>query len=480
MKQAGQPSKFSVSLEQQQLSPLRLRVSLLVVAIVTLGLATHDNSGLISRISLIWLTISIASSIVLLHFWYAPLQHVAGFRREWLLALLAAGLTLQFIALISYPLGRGVGTMTDTALISWILPSIFILALLLAGLLIYRNDSPGGWKFPMLVIMQLTAGFILITAFPNLPIDVFIVQEKAANALIHGINPYTIHCPDIYPPELSARFYGPGATLNGMVQAGYLYMPLTLFMSLLGSLLGDCRYASLIAMAISASLIAYARPGRFSKIAAAFLLFTPVFPLMLYCAWTDSYVVLMLTVVWFCYCRSKRCLPYAVGLLFVSKQYMVLITPLALLLINRPWRLRDIVAFSWRVIVAGAIVTLPLALWNIQEFMNSAVLFHFHQPFRWDSMSFLALARSENLAQWVWLPFAIAITTMIAIVWIDQRHRVNFFFAIGITLILFFAFNKQAFANYYYVVIGSFCCALAAESEDGLISVHSSDIYNQM
>jgi hypothetical protein len=30
------------------------------------------------------------------------------------------------------------------------------------------------------------------------------------------------------------------------------------------------------------------------------------------------------------------------------------------------------------------------------------------------------------------------------------------------------------------VVIGSFCCALAAESEDGLISVHSSDIYNQM
>jgi fatty acid desaturase len=95
MKQAGQPSKFSVSLEQQQLSPLRLRVSLLVVAIVTLGLATHDNSGLISRISLIWLTISIASSIVLLHFWYAPLQHVAGFRREWLLALLAAGLTFR-------------------------------------------------------------------------------------------------------------------------------------------------------------------------------------------------------------------------------------------------------------------------------------------------------------------------------------------------------------------------------------------------
>jgi hypothetical protein len=69
---------------------------------------------------------------------------------------------------------------------------------------------------------------------------------------------------------------------------------------------------------------------------------------------------------------------------------------------------------------------------------------------------------------------------MIAAVWLDQRRRVNFFFAIGITLILFFAFNKQAFANYYYMVIGSFCCALAAESEGGLLSEHPSNIYNHM
>jgi len=30
------------------------------------------------------------------------------------------------------------------------------------------------------------------------------------------------------------------------------------------------------------------------------------------------------------------------------------------------------------------------------------------------------------------------------------------------------------------VVIGSFCCALVAESEDGLLSAHPSDIYKHM
>ena len=469
VKQAGQPSESTIS-EQQQSSPLRLRVSLLVVAIVALGLGVHDNGGIISQMSMGCLVISMISAIQLLFFWHCPLSQIIGFRRKWFLVLIAAGLAIQFVALISHPLSRAFDTVPDPVLIYRILPLIFAVALLPAGLLIYREDSLGGWTFPLLIIVQLTAGFLLITALPNPLIDVFVVQEKAANALIQGINPYTIRYPDIYPPELSVRFYGPGMSVNGMVQSGYPYMPLTLFMSLCGSLLGDCRYASLIAMTLAACLIAYARPGRFSKIAAAFLLFTPFSLLMLYGAWIESYMMLMLSVVWFCYCRSKRCLPYAMGLLFVSKQYMVLVAPLTLLLLTRPWHLRDIVAFSWRAILAGSMVTLPLVLWNIPEFMNNVIVGPFHLPMRWDSMSFMVLARPENLTLWVWIFFAIAIATMIAALWLDQRHRVNFFFAIGITFLLFFAFGTRAFANYYYMVVGSFCCALAADTEDSLLS----------
>ena len=36
----------------------------------------------------------------------------------------------------------------------------------------------------------------------------------------------------------------------------------------------------------------------------------------------------------------------------------------------------------------------------------------------------------------------------------------------GISLLLFFAINKQAFANYYYAVIGALCCAAAADGAE--------------
>jgi hypothetical protein len=31
-----------------------------------------------------------------------------------------------------------------------------------------------------------------------------------------------------------------------------------------------------------------------------------------------------------------------------------------------------------------------------------------------------------------------------------------------LSLTVFFAFNKQAFANYYFLVVGTLCCAFAA------------------
>jgi len=200
------------------------------------------------------------------------------------------------------------------------------------------------------------------------------------------------------------------------------------------------------------------------KIAGVFLLFTPIFPVMLYWAWTESFVLLMLAVVWFCHKRLPRFLPYAVGLFLVSKQYMILIAPLTILLLPRPWNARQIVSFAWRACLAGTIVTLPLVLWDREAFLKSAVFLQFHQPFRWDAMSFLVLARPHNPSQWVWLPFLMVAAALVGILWTGLRRTVSFPLAMGMTLLLFFAFNKQAFANYYYLVTGALCCALADET----------------
>jgi hypothetical protein len=290
-------------------------------------------------------------------------------------------------------------------------------------------------------------------------------QHQSWQALAHGWNPYTIHFPDPYPAASSARFYGPGVSVNGELQFGYPYMPLTLLMALPGYLVGDVRYASLAAMVVSASLIAFARPSRGSFLAATLLLSTPVFPLMLFLGWTESYVLLLVAAAWFCQCRAPRLVPYVIGLLLVSKQYMIIGAPVVLLLVPRPWSIRSLWAFIWRAGAAGAVVTLPLVLWNPHAFLDSAIWLQFRQPFRWDALSYLVWAAPKNPAKWMGLPFAGAAIAWLVIAAAARRHKVPFALALALAMAAFFALNKQAFANYYYLVAGMLCVAMAGLGE---------------
>jgi hypothetical protein len=46
------------------------------------------------------------------------------------------------------------------------------------------------------------------------------------------------------------------------------------------------------------------------------------------------------------------------------------------------------------------------------------------------------------------------------------RTPATFALTVAFTFLVFFAFNKQAFCNYYHFVIGALCCAIGAASED--------------
>ena len=41
------------------------------------------------------------------------------------------------------------------------------------------------------------------------------------------------------------------------------------------------------------------------------------------------------------------------------------------------------------------------------------------------------------------------------------RTAAGFAGSVGLVMLVFFAFSKQAFANYYFFVIGALCCAAA-------------------
>lgn len=450
MKPAPQPCKPLAS--EPTADAHSISYVLVIVAAVALGLAVRDSDGNISPEALRWLTLSLVAAFSsLLTLGSSPLGRVAHVSRWLLLAAVCIQLAaLQWLPFLLRMLAADFSASRSCAMLMGI-------GAVLAGVVVVDDYRRSRWVLPVLVVVYLAIGWLAVAQ--PVGIDVHMFQMEGSRALLAGQNPYTLRFPDPYPPESSARFYGPGVSVNGVLQFGYPYLPTTLLLAIPGYLAGDTRYASLFAIALSAVLIAYARPSRASAIAATVLLSTPAFPLMAFAAWTDAYVLLLLSAVWFCQCRAKWLLPYAVGLLLSSKQYMIVAAPLALLLVERPWTLRRLLDFGARAFITGCAVVVPFALWDLQAFWQSVVALQFHQPFREDALSYLVWLHPADPSKWLLLPFAV-----VAAVWLvlwPLRYRLNFALATALVLVAFFAVNKQAFANYYYLVIGALCVAAA-------------------
>ena len=114
-------------------------------------------------------------------------------------------------------------------------------------------------------------------------------------------------------------------------------------------------------------------------------------------------------------------------------------------------------------VFAAAAVTLPFALWHPNAFMRNVVWLQTREPFRIDSLSYLAWAAAHGMGQgsFVWALGAGAIAAIIAAV--STRNTPEGFAAsVTFTTFAFFAFGSKAFCNYYFFVIGALCCAIAA------------------
>jgi hypothetical protein len=190
------------------------------------------------------------------------------------------------------------------------------------------------------------------------------------------------------------------------------------------------------------------------------LLLTPRSLLVIGVAWTDPFVILMLAACACCALRAPRFLWIAVGGLAASKQYTAVMMPLTFLLLKekatwRPW--------MFLMLRAGALalaIALPFFLWNPAAFVRNVIVLQFQLPFQTDALSFTAwLAHLTGLQIGASAGFIAAIA---AIVWMARtapRNATGFAGATALVMLIFFALNKQASCNYYFMVIG--CCCLA-------------------
>jgi hypothetical protein len=295
-------------------------------------------------------------------------------------------------------------------------------------------------------------------------IDVFTWHKVAFEALGKGIDPYSIMMPNIYGHTL---WYAPGLADAAQVKVGYPYPPLTFLLSGLAHLItADYRYVHVAACTTAGLLFCFARPGRFGAIAAAILFFSPRSLFVLEQGWTEPLSIVMFAGVVFCACRFERALPYMLGLLFAVKQYFVLIAPLVVLIMPGPFSWRETVKLLARAAVVAAIITVPFFLWDPGAFWRSVVEFQGKQPFRVEALSYVAATAVGGQPTWpLWLSFPVILPGLAFALWRAPKTPAGFAAGSALVFTLFFVFAKQAFCNYYFLIIGMLCAGLAATSE---------------
>jgi uncharacterized membrane protein len=244
-------------------------------------------------------------------------------------------------------------------------------------------------------------------------------------------------------------------------------------MTLPGYLLGgDVRYSDLAAMGLSAAFIAFTPRRRgtdraivsTAPLAATLLLLMPRAIYVLDLSWTEPLLVLTFSLVMFSAFRWPKALPVALGLYLSTKQYTVLTLPLLPLLIDRPTHWRTL----WRILLKAFLVVmainLPFLLWNVRGFFRSIVEFQLMQSFREDALSYLVFIHQHITA--TPLPSWVALVPLVVLIplCLSRIPSSPAGFALGVTAVhlFFFAFNKQAFCNYYYFVIATACWSIAA------------------
>jgi len=383
-------------------------------------------------------------------------------------AVCAAAVIWDFIQLYTGP--APVLVRLPLAYYALVLPLMALAAcgaIALAGPL--RNACAGA-----LVVLFLANSLWLLRRSPLPHIDVFEVTQDACVAMTHGQSPYAIDFPDIYTarPDWEVKFYPPGSVYGGRVHFGYQYMPLSMLAAFVGHAVGgDFRLASAAAVAGAAALLlAISRAA--GAVAACLLIMMPREHFILEHGWTEPIVVVCLAAVVFCAVRWKAALPYAAGLLIASKQHMFLCAPAMLLLIPRPWAWHKSVTFFAKAAATALAVTLPLVLWDVRAFWHSAVVELSRNPFRDDSLNFAAAwVRSGHAPPPEILPFALGAAAACVAAWSGRlqapssasRRAAQFAGAVAVIYLSFFALSKQTFCNYYFLVVGALCCAIAAE-----------------
>jgi hypothetical protein len=449
-----------------------LRASLLALAATVLGAAVYVHRGTYSlaAISLLSVALVLALAGALMPAAVCPFAWMP--RAMWV--ILFACFAVQFVLGVCRPPVENqqftlpvqmtpASQVVQLPLQLTLYSALWAIAGMICGQVLSPRPLLGRFALPLLIGVQVIAALWVVGRDVHPFIDVFDIQTQSAHALRIGQNPYNIHFDSTYPLSFTRQIYPAGyySEDGQRLLFGFIYTPLSLLLALPGYVLGDVRYAMIAAVSVAAGLMGFMRPGRLGLIAAAGLLFMPRTLWVIDMSWTEPFVVMLLALTVFCALRLPKLTPYAFGLLLVSKQYLPFAVVLSPLLFG--WEWRRLLAALLRAGITALVVTLPLVLPDVGAFVHSAILFQIRCPFRDGAISFMILwfhitGRMPSSL----VGFLALILVAALVLWRLRPSPANFAAAVAVSYFAFFAFNKQAFMNYYFFVLAGLWCAVAA------------------
>jgi len=340
-----------------------------------------------------------------------------------------------------------------------------LLVLLGGGLLIARRDRHLALSGGLIQVGYVGMALWLLRASPRPFIDVWYWQEHAMSLFSQGENPWSTTMPNIYG---TTEWFAPGSSDGERVFTGYPYPPLTLLCGLPGHfLIGDYRYAYAVLVLGAGALLFAARPSHRALLIVALFFCSPRLLFVIEQGWSEVPGIFFVGLLVFTWRRFPRLLPWVFGLLLSSKQYFILVLPLALLLLPENRSPRGRLTWGAKAVLVAALFNAPALAWNAPAFISSLVTFQAKQPFRPDALSFMAWTSIKGVPI---LPGALSWLSVLGISLLAlkkaPRTMFGFLSSTALALGLFFALSKQAFCNYYFLVIGVLFAAAVASLED--------------
>ena len=447
------------------------RAALLLIGAALVGIALEATGPVYQTGSILQLTVAIA--VIAVAVFGTANDHLPKWAERAALCAVAVMIVWQIIDGVSakdlYFLGRRGALFPSRWLL---LPVVVWFAMTLSHNVKLRRVGIG------LVVASVIAMGAWIFHGPTPTIDVLVFQEKSATALGHLNNPYdpeVVQYPDVY--KGNGGFYDESLTDGLTLNFGYPY-PITSLLAVTGTraVLGDVRWSLVLSLAgcvlLMFGLATNSKSRCIATLGVAVLLTSPKGLHVLQFGWIEPLVLLGIVMVFYTALRRPPLLPYALGALLTTKQYTPLILPLVLLLV--PWAAVRRRQFVLPVIAGAAIAAVPALL--LTGYWYSVAVIQFVQPFRYDSLSYAAWwANSGNSPPGALFSFVPPLIVLGLCLVKAPRNVRGFSASCGLVLLVFFAFAKQAFANYHMLAIGVLCAAAIVAVADQVETVNAAN-----